>query len=120
MDGKSFDEMLADCESRVCEIPAADAVAMFRNDDGLVYLDVRESNEWNLFRIPGAVHLPLARVRDGVQELIPPNRRVMVYCARGGRAAKAAAEMHELGYRRVAIIKGGVVAWHEVGGELEE
>jgi rhodanese-related sulfurtransferase len=120
MDGKSFDEFVASDDSRVSEIPAADAAAMHRNGDDLVYLDVRESSEWNLFRIPGAVHIPVGRVREGVREVIPPDRRVIVYCARGGRAAQAAATMRELGYRRVAIIKGGVAAWHEVDGELEE
>lgn len=120
MDGKSFDEMVAGGETRVSEIPAADAVVMRRNGDDLVYLDVRESNEWNLFRIPGAVHLPLGKVRDGVREVIPSDRRVMVYCARGGRAAQAAAILCELGYCSVATIKGGVAAWYEVGGELEE
>lgn len=120
MDEKSFDEMVAAGGQCVCEIAAADAVAMLRSCDELVYLDVRESNEWNLFRIPGALHLPLGRVREGVQEVIPLEKRVMVYCARGGRAAQAAGAMRELGYGHVATIKGGVAAWHEVGGELEE
>jgi rhodanese-related sulfurtransferase len=120
MDVKSFDQLVAGGGSRANEIPAADAVAMFRNGDDLVYLDVRESNEWNLFRIPGAVHLPVDRVRDGVRGLIPPDKRVIVYCARGGRAAQAADIMRELGYERVATIKGGVLAWHEVGGELDQ
>ena len=117
---KSFDEFVAGGDSRVSEIPAADAVAMHRNGDDLVYLDVRESNEWNLFRIPGALHLPVGRVRECVCEVIPAEKRVIVYCARGGRAAQAADTMRELGYRRVAIVKGGVAAWHEAGGELEE
>ena len=120
MDGKSFDEMVAGAGSCAREIPAADAVAMYRNGEELVYLDVREANEWNLFRIPGAVHLPLKRVRDGIREVIPADKRVMVYCARGGRAAQAAGMMCELGYRRIATIKGGVTAWYEAGGELEE
>ena len=29
-----------------------------------VLLDVREQNEWNLFRIPNAIHIPLAHVSD--------------------------------------------------------
>ena len=120
MDGKSFDDFVASGDSRVSEIPAADAAAMYRNGDDLVYLDVRESSEWNLFRIPGAVHIPVGRVREAVREVIPPDRRVIVYCARGGRAAQAAATMRELGYRSVAIIRGGVAAWHEADGELEE
>jgi hydroxyacylglutathione hydrolase len=120
MDVKSFDELVAGGGRRVSEIPAADAVAMHRNGDDLVYLDVRESNEWNLFRIPGAVHLPMGRVREDVRDVIEPDRRVIVYCARGGRAAQAADIMRELGYEHVATIKGGVLAWHEVGGELDQ
>ena len=120
MDVKSFDQLDAGCGRRVNEIPAADAVAMHRNGDDLVYLDVRESNEWNLFRIPGAVHLPVGRVREDVRNVISPDSRVIIYCARGGRAAQAADIMRELGYERVATIKGGVLAWHEVGGELDQ
>ncbi|HET7550416.1 MAG TPA: rhodanese-like domain-containing protein [Gemmatimonadaceae bacterium] len=120
MDVRSFDDLVAGGGRRVSEIPAADAVAMHRNGDDLVYLDVRESNEWNLFRIPGAVHLPVGQVRDGVRDVIAPDQRVIVYCARGGRAAQAADVMRELGYERVATIKGGVHAWHEVGGELDQ
>jgi rhodanese-related sulfurtransferase len=117
---KSFDEIVAGSGGGVGEIPAADAVAMHRNGDDLVYLDVRESNEWNLFRIPGAVHLPVGRVREEVRAVIAPDRRVVVYCARGGRASQAAGIMRELGYERVASIEGGVHAWHEVGGELDQ
>lgn len=120
MAGKSFDEMVAGAESRAREIPAADAVAMHRSGEELVYLDVRESNEWNLFRIPGAIHLPLGRVRDGVRDVVQPDERVMIYCARGGRAAQAAVVMCELGYCRIAVIEGGVAAWYAAGGELEE
>jgi rhodanese-related sulfurtransferase len=117
---KSFDEMVAGSGEEVSEIPAADAVAMHRNGDDLVYLDVRESNEWNLFRIPGAVHLPVGRVREEVLGVIAPDCRVIVYCARGGRAKQAAGIMRELGYDRVASIQGGVHAWHDVGGELDQ
>jgi len=120
MSVKSFDQFVEGCGERVSEIPAADAVAMFGNGDDLVYLDVRESNEWNLFRIPGAVHLPVGRVREGVRDLIPPGRRVLVYCARGGRATQAADIMRELGYERIATIAGGVHAWYDVGGELDQ
>lgn len=120
MDVKSFDNLVAGGGNSVNEIPASDAVAMHRSGDELVYLDVRESNEWNLFRIPGAVHLPVARVREDVREVIPLDRRVLVYCARGSRALQAADVMRELGYERVATIRGGVLAWHEVGGELDQ
>lgn len=120
MQGNSFDDLVTAGESRVREIPAADAVAMYKGGGDLVYLDVRESNEWNLFRIPGAVHIPLGSIAESVRNLIPVESRVVVYCARGGRAAKAVDSMRTLGYGRVATIAGGVRAWMDAGGELEE
>ncbi len=120
MDVKSFDELVAGNGDRVSEIPASAAIDMLRKCADLVFLDVRESNEWNLFRIPGAVHLPVGRVRESVREVIPTEKRVIVYCARGGRAVQAADIMRELGYCRVATISGGVLAWHAVDGELDQ
>jgi rhodanese-related sulfurtransferase len=85
-----------------------------------VFLDVREQREWNLFRIAGAVHVPLASVRERVGQAVTPGRRVVVYCARGGRAALAADVLRELGYADVSSIAGGVMGWVNAGGTLEE
>src|SRR4030088_3055056 len=35
-----------------------------------VLLDVREQNEWNLFRIPNAIHIPVARVSTAATEAL--------------------------------------------------
>jgi adenylyltransferase/sulfurtransferase len=120
MDAQRFDELVAANGDRAAEVSARDAVELLGKCSGLVYLDVRESMEWNLFRIPGAVHIPVGRVRESVRNVIPLETRVLVYCARGGRAAQAAGVMRELGYRSVATIGGGVHAWHDVGGELDQ
>jgi rhodanese-related sulfurtransferase len=120
MEERSFDDRVADAKTRVREMTPEEVLEMRRRGDDVVYLDVREPNEWNLFRIPGAVHVPLARVRDHVGKTIALERRVIVYCARGGRAVLAADTMRELGYADVASIAGGVMAWVNAGGELEE
>lgn len=104
----------------VRELPASEAIAIHRRGENVVYLDVRELHEWNLFRIPGAVHVPLAGVRDRAAELIARDRRVIVYCARGGRAAEAAEALVDLGYAHVMSIAGGVMGWVVAGGALEE
>lgn len=120
MDGKSYEEQVAEAKSRVTEVPPADAVALRRAGDGVVFVDVREPNEWNLFRIPGAVHVPLGAVRDTVREAVPAERRVVVYCARGNRSALAADAMRELGYGSVVSLAGGIMAWMGAGGDVEE
>jgi rhodanese-related sulfurtransferase len=121
MTEKSYEEQVAEAKSRVTEVTAAEAVSLRRAGDGVVFLDVREPNEWNLFRIPGAVHVPLATVRDRVRDAVPPSAgRVVVYCARGNRSALAADAMRELGYANVASLAGGIMGWVSAGGEVEE
>ncbi|HWG54289.1 MAG TPA: rhodanese-like domain-containing protein [Gemmatimonadaceae bacterium] len=120
MEELNFEQRVAEARAHVREVAAVDAVAMFRRRDDVVYLDVREQREWNLFRIPGAVHVPLAAVSDCVKDRIPCSRRVLVYCARGGRAALATSAMLGLGYLDVACVAGGVMGWVYAGGELEE
>lgn len=120
MDEPNFEEQVNDARTRIREVPAAEAVALHRNHGDVVYLDVREQREWNLFRIPGAVHVPLGMVRERVVACVPCQKHVLVYCARGGRAALAADAMHELGYANVACVAGGVLGWVFAGGELEE
>lgn len=120
MDEQSFEDLVNEARRRIHEVPAAEAVALHRRHDDVVYLDVREQREWNLFRIPGAVHVPLALVRERVPQCVPAQKQVFVYCARGGRAALATDAMRELGYTHVASVAGGVLGWVFAGGELEE
>ena len=49
--------------SRIREIPAAEVKAMIERGERVVYLDVREPNEYNLGHLPGAVHVPRGRRR---------------------------------------------------------
>jgi rhodanese-related sulfurtransferase len=44
-----------------------------------------------------------------------PGRRIILYCASGGRSALAVAMLQELGYTRVAHLDGGLKAWREAG-----
>jgi sulfur-carrier protein adenylyltransferase/sulfurtransferase len=84
-------------------------------------LDVREQNEWNLFRIAGAIHVPLARVSSAASEALAqhPEDEIVVYCGRGARSAQAAEMLRAQGYKATSLA-GGIVAWVDAGGEVEE
>jgi sulfur-carrier protein adenylyltransferase/sulfurtransferase len=86
-----------------------------------VFLDVREQNEWNLFRIPNAVHVPLARVSDAASEALAqfPDQEIVVYCGRGARSAQAVETLRAQGYK-ASSLAGGIAAWIDAGGEVEE
>ncbi|HZW51439.1 MAG TPA: rhodanese-like domain-containing protein [Rudaea sp.] len=102
------------------EVPASAVIAMRERGDDVTFVDVREQHEWNLFRIGGAVHIPLAMVRDEAPGRLEADRTVILYCARGGRSATAAATLAELGYADVISLEGGLMAWVNAGGPLEE
>lgn len=112
--------MLAEAKSRITEITPADAVARHEaGDDDAVYLDVREPGEWNLFRIPGAVLVPLGAL-GSVEEKVPRDKRVVVYCARGNRSAIAADAMQQMGYSNVVSLAEGIGGWAQAGGAIDD
>lgn len=120
MSEDTIDARANGAEPPVREVPARTAIEMLRRGDDVLWVDVREQHEWNLFRIPGAVHIPLGTLGEVAAKRIPVARRVVVYCARGGRAATAARTLAALGYADVASLEGGLSAWVGAGGVLEE
>jgi adenylyltransferase/sulfurtransferase len=76
-------------------------------------LDVREPNEFQICRIPGAVLIPLAQLPNRLRELPGPDdeRELIVHCKMGGRSAKAVKLLHEQGFTRARNLKGGILAW---------
>jgi adenylyltransferase/sulfurtransferase len=86
-----------------------------------VLLDVREQNEWNLFRLPNAIHIPLARVSDAAMEALArfPDDEIVVYCGRGARSAQAVELLRAKGIKATSLA-GGIAAWIDAGGAVEE
>jgi molybdopterin/thiamine biosynthesis adenylyltransferase/rhodanese-related sulfurtransferase/molybdopterin converting factor small subunit len=76
-------------------------------------LDVREPQEYQICRIPGAVLIPLGQVGSRVQEIAAAaeGRPIVVQCKMGGRSAKATQLLRERGLARAQNLKGGILAW---------
>ncbi len=119
MEEKSYEQLVAEAKLRITEITARQAIALSRGAGDPVYLDVREPQEWNLFRIPGAIWVPLGDIGEIVAEHVSPDRKVIVYCARGNRSALAADIMSKQGYTDVASLAGGITEWANAGGEVD-
>ena len=81
-----------------------------RRAAGAVLLDVRD--DWELARasVPGAVHIPMAEIRQRLSEL-DPARETVVICRSGGRSLRVAQFLEQQGFRSVANLAGGVLAW---------
>jgi molybdopterin/thiamine biosynthesis adenylyltransferase/rhodanese-related sulfurtransferase len=81
-----------------------------------VLLDVRNPNEYEIARIPGAVLVPLPEIENGdgvakVKELVN-GHKLVVHCKMGGRSAKAISILKESGIDGINV-KGGINAWSQ-------
>lgn len=80
---------------------------------GAVVVDVRTPSEYGEGHVPGASNIPVAEIGKRVaevDELVGGDRSkaVVVYCAAGGRAAKAKSALEAAGYTHV--VNGGGLA----------
>jgi adenylyltransferase/sulfurtransferase len=89
--------------------PPALRERMARGED-LVLLDVREPNEWEITRLPGARLVPLATLPSRLSEL-DTAQDIVAYCRTGVRSRKAVQTLREAGFRKVKNLTGGLHAW---------
>lgn len=72
----------------------------------LTVVDVRDALEWRAGHLADAVHLPLARLRDGAATL--PDGPLAVACGSGPRAAFAASWLRARGRDARRVADGGI------------
>jgi rhodanese-related sulfurtransferase len=83
---------------------------------GVVVVDSRSDEAWVQGHLPGAVHLPTARIANRAAALIPSGAAVVTYCWGPGcnGATRAALAFAELGYP-VKEMLGGYEYWVREG-----
>ena len=65
----------------------------------VLILDVRTDQEWSNGYVEGATHQPVSKIDDNFQKLFPnKDQKIILYCARGGRAGQAKEILSKLGY----------------------
>lgn len=79
--------------------------------DDIQLIDVRQPDEYEFAKIPGARLIPLGEVLQRVSE-IDPNRETVVHCKMGGRSAKAIEALQQAGFAgKLVNMAGGITAW---------
>ena len=96
-------------------IDVHEADRRLRKDDGRpLLLDVREPNEFEAVRAPGAALVPTSQFMARVAEL-PTDRPILVICHSGGRSAAVTGYLVRTGRTDVANVAGGMLAWERAG-----
>jgi rhodanese-related sulfurtransferase len=98
------------------DVPTIDVEeAARRIAGGALLIDVREQDEWDEARVPGAVHKPIGLINDWWQDL-PSDRDIVVLCRSGSRSAQVVnALTAQAGMNNVWNLAGGIVAWAKAG-----
>ncbi len=95
-------------------VGTTEAVRLINREKG-VLIDVCEPSEFAAGHAVGARNIPLGTI-DGSKEL-PGNKTLplVLLCASGARAGRAAAMLRKAGYAQATAITGGMAAWREAG-----
>jgi len=87
-----------------------DVKAMLDGDEPFFLLDVRSPGEVQEAALPGAVNIPLGKLRTSL-EAVPRDKPVITFCALSLRGYEAALILESAGFEAVQVMEGGVAMW---------
>ena len=94
----------------VSEMAPAELAARRATGNAPLVLDVREGWELNVASIPDVLHIPMNEIPARLAEL-DKDREIVVMCRSGGRSSQVAHFLARNGFRSVANLSGGILAW---------
>jgi addiction module HigA family antidote len=113
-------EGFAMLDKKIETVQAADAktVKEWYDRNEILLVDVRETSEFEIEHIPGALLLPLSSFDA---EFFPtlPGKKIVLHCAVGQRSAAAGKMLIKEGHHDVIHLTGGIEAWKAAGYATE-
>jgi molybdopterin/thiamine biosynthesis adenylyltransferase/rhodanese-related sulfurtransferase len=115
----NYRELLARVKDEIDEISTIEGHERLRSGDAPLFVDVRETDEWDEGHIPGAIYTGRGRLEQRIEGLVPDKGRpLVVYCSAGSRSAFSTKTLQELGYEDVVNLAGGFADWKRNGFEI--
>ena len=109
--------MSAKPEQAVRSVDVA-AVMEWLDRNEIVLVDVRETSEYEVEHIAGALLLPLSSFEPDMFPTLP-GKKVVLHCAVGKRSEAAGKMLLKEGHSDVIHMTGGIVAWKAAGYPTE-
>lgn len=120
-----IEQSVAERHDDIGHITPEDLVKMQAAGEAFILLDVRETDEFEVSHIPGAVQIDPGASAADVQALLAsvgatPDTPVIVYCSVGRRSSRLGSRVVDaLDGHEVTNLRGGVFAWHNQSRPLE-
>ncbi|MEO1094089.1 MAG: rhodanese-like domain-containing protein [Cyanobacteria bacterium J06638_28] len=88
-------------------------------EPALTIIDIRDRQSFNEKRIMGAIQASSEEAMARVQQTLEADRDIYLYGASDAEAKQVAAQFDAAGFKRVAVLEGGLPAWDAIGGATE-
>ncbi|MEP7014490.1 MAG: rhodanese-like domain-containing protein [Verrucomicrobiota bacterium] len=110
-----FQTLVAEAKKKITEILPSEAATKATNGEAAI-VDVRENDDWDVERIPGAIHLVRGTIELEIEEKFPDKTEMIIcHCGGGSRSALATESLQKMGYKNVRSMAGGLRAWKAAG-----
>lgn len=100
------------CADSKLFVKAEETMKMIR-DNNVTLLDVRTDGEASVLALSGknSIHIPIANLfkKENLDSL-PTDKPMVVICHSGTRATLAAIGLKRIGFKKIHVLKGGMVA----------
>lgn len=107
-------------DTRTAEITPQQLLAAVASGGSPLILDVRSPEEYAAGHVPRAKNVPHSEIAARLAEIASyRDREVILYCERGGRAARARELLETAGFGRLLRLAGDMEAWRGAGLPVE-
>jgi len=115
-----FLALVNDARTRVREMTVPEYLERIEKGEPLVLVDVREDNEWDAGRLPGAAHLGKGVLERDIEEHFPDRTTPLVFqCGGGKRSVLVCDVVAKMGYTNTWSLAGGLRGWRDAGLPIE-
>ena len=97
-------------------IKAKEVMKLLKEKKDIALLDVRTDGEASVIALSGdnALHMPISELfkKENLDKL-PTDKPIMIVCHSGTRATLSAIGLKRIGFKKVHVVKGGLIALAE-------
>ena len=118
----TYKDLVAEIAPQIHECFPWDVQERLEAGDDILFLDVRENQEYDTMHIEDSLHVPRGILETAVEwdheetepELVQArDRQIVVVCRSGSRSVFAAYTLLQMGYKHVTSLKTGLRGWNE-------
>ncbi len=104
------------CIAQATDISQVELMQRIKTNHAGLILDVRSPEEYAEGHVPGAINIPHDQLGSRLAEIGSyKDKEIVLYCAVGGRAGKAANTLRAAGFSKLLHLDGDMNGWRSNG-----